>query len=53
MLNLSRNGFVNYYGCQRFGLESNSVNSCDVGLAILQGDFVSPLAKFFVQGSCV
>ncbi|EDO31791.1 predicted protein, partial [Nematostella vectensis] len=36
--NVSRHGFVNYFGPQRFGQEDNSVNASDVGLAMLQGD---------------
>ena len=38
--NVTVNGFVNYFGEQRFGLEDNPVSSSDVGLAMLNGDFV-------------
>ena len=38
--NVTINGFVNYFGEQRFGLEDNPVSSADVGLAMLNGDFV-------------
>ena len=38
-----RNGFVNYFGVQRFGAEGRSVNASDVGLAMLKGDMVFDL----------
>ena len=38
--NVSVNGFVNYFGEQRFGFEDNLVGSADIGLAMLRGNFV-------------
>ncbi|KAL9965388.1 hypothetical protein ACROYT_G029183 [Oculina patagonica] len=35
---LSLNGFLNYFGPQRFGLDDKEVNACDIGLAMLQGN---------------
>ena len=37
---LSLNGFLNYFGPQRFGLDDREVNACDIGLAMLQGNMV-------------
>ncbi|XP_068732862.1 pseudouridylate synthase PUS7L-like isoform X3 [Montipora capricornis] len=37
---LSLNGFLNYFGPQRFGVDDNEVNACDIGLAMLQGNMV-------------
>ncbi|KAJ7333037.1 pseudouridine synthase [Desmophyllum pertusum] len=37
---MSLNGFLNYFGPQRFGLDDKEVNACDIGLAMLQGDTV-------------
>eukprot|EP00112_Aurelia_sp_Birch-Aquarium-sp1_P005711 Seg1647.9 transcript_id=Seg1647.9/GoldUCD/mRNA.D3Y31 product="Pseudouridylate synthase 7-like-like protein" protein_id=Seg1647.9/GoldUCD/D3Y31 len=37
---IRKNGFVNYFGSQRFGFEDSPVNSADVGLAMLKGDFI-------------
>ena len=31
-------GFVNYFGPQRFGLEGNAINAADIGLAMLKGE---------------
>ena len=38
--NVNVNGFVNYFGEQRFGFEGNPFSSADIGLAMLRGDFV-------------
>ena len=49
MSSLSMNGFLNYFGPQRFGLDDKEVNACDVGLAMLQGDMVTnPLYSNYV-----
>ncbi|KAK2566725.1 Pseudouridylate synthase PUS7L [Acropora cervicornis] len=37
---LSFNGFLNYFGAQRFGMDDKEVNACDIGLAMLQGNMV-------------
>ena len=38
--NVKQNGFVNYFGPQRFGFEDSSSSSVDIGLAMLKGDFI-------------
>ena len=38
--NVRQNGFVNYFGPQRFGFEDSSISSVDIGLAMLKGDFI-------------
>ena len=40
MTSLSTNGFLNYFGAQRFGMDDKEVNASDIGLAMLQGDMV-------------
>ena len=37
---VQENGFVNYYGEQRFGVEGADVNAPDIGLAMLKGNHV-------------
>lgn len=44
--NVKASGFVNYYGPQRFG-NAQSVQSDQVGLALLKEDFVSAVHLFF------
>ena len=39
--NVSLQGFVNYFGIQRFGFEENLTSSADVGLAMLKGDLMN------------
>ncbi|XP_065055297.1 pseudouridylate synthase PUS7L-like isoform X2 [Rhopilema esculentum] len=38
--NVKMNGFVNYFGTQRFGFEESTVSSPVIGLAMLKQDFV-------------
>ena len=40
MTSLSLNGFLNYFGAQRFGMDDKEVNASDIGLAMLQGNMV-------------
>jgi len=40
IFSLTSNGFLNYFGPQRFGSDDKEVNASDIGLAMLQGDMV-------------
>ena len=41
MHSLQENGFINYFGSQRFGVGENGEGSAHIGLAMLQQDYVS------------
>ena len=53
MHSLQENGFINYFGSQRFGVGENGEGSAHIGLAMLQQDYVSVSLCGLYNHDCV
>ena len=52
--NIEENGFVNYFGMQRFGAKTGSKSACtpSIGLALIAGDYGRALELAFETEEC-